>query len=112
VGDNKLLAIVTIKVHPMCHGLRCAQGRQRCSSDVVRDVQVNGMLQSDTVHRSLHRIMGKITEAPQSTLFSTVFKLKTGERLKSLRRHSYQLVEPARECLAIHVFSRNTIIVE
>jgi hypothetical protein len=38
------------------------------------------------------------------------FKLKTGERLKSLRRHSYQLVEPARECSAIHVFFVNRVI--
>ena len=38
------------------------------------------------------------------------FKLKTGERLKSLRRHSYQLVEPARGSSAIHVFFVNRVI--
>ena len=31
-------------------------------------------------------------------------KRTTNERMKSLRRHSYQLVEPSCECIAVHAF--------
>ena len=38
------------------------------------------------------------------------FKLKTGERTMNLRRHSYQLVEPAHKCSEVHAFFVNRII--